>query len=439
MTSLLSGSTSTSDRPAADVRADHGHRRPLLLVAALGGVAAAASTLLLCLAVGVVGWFLTDAGAHGTPRDGLRVGALGWLLAHGSGIVIDGVAVSAVPLGLTALAAWTIWRVGHRVGESVSGHGPDADRIADGERDWTVPLASAVLALGYVAVAVVTALLAATPSASPGVGRVLGWSLLLCLAAGVPAIAVGSGRAAIWAAFLPASLRAAALTCRTVLKAFALVSAVTLLAALALDLGTAANVMSQLPTDAGDAALITLLSTAVVPNAVVFAGSYLLGPGFTVGIGTLVSPTAVTIGPLPMFPLLAALPDNGPTSAWTPYLLGVPLLVAAVAAARAQRRLPVLRWEESALRGCAGGVLAGMVVGVLAGLAGGAVGPGRMRDVGPLVSEVLVHAITAFGIGGLLGALAMTWWQRRAAGRDDAPAVDAPTADAPATNASTTS
>ena len=47
-------------------------------------------------------------------------------------------------------------------------------------------------------------------------------------------------------------------------------------------------------------------------------------------------------------------------------------------------------------------------------LAGGAVGPGRMADVGPFAFDVLLHAVTAFGIGGLLGALAMTWWQNRA-------------------------
>ena len=56
-----------------------------------------------------------------------------------------------------------------------------------------------------------------------------------------------------------------------------------------------------------------------------------------------------------------------------------------------------------------------MIFGGLAGLAGGAVGPGRMRDVAPLAGDVLVHAITAFGVGGLLGGLVMTWWQRRAA------------------------
>ena len=36
-----------------------------------------------------------------------------------------------------------------------------------------------------------------------------------------------------------------------------------------------------------------------------------------------------------------------------------------------------------------------------------------MTDVGPLAGAVLVHAVTAFGIGGLIGGLVATWWQRR--------------------------
>lgn len=413
MTSLLPGPISA----AAGDRLDPRHRRPLVLVAVLGGVAAALGTLVLCLAVGVVGWFLADAGAHGTPRDGLRVGALGWLLAHGSGLHVDGVTITVVPLGLTALAAWAVWRLGHRVGDSVSGHGPDALRIADGERDWTVPLATLWFAVGYVAVALVTLRLAATAATSPSTTRVLLWCLALCLTFGLVSIAIGSGRAAIWAALLPPSARAAGATCLRVLGAYLLVAAVAFLAALVVDFGTAVNVMSRLHTDAGDATVYTALTATVAPNAVLFSASYLLGPGFTVGTGTLVSPTLVQIGALPMFPLLAALPDNGPTPAWTAYLLGLGPIVAAVAAARSQRRNPTLRWEEGPLRGCAGGVLAGVLLALLAAVSGGAVGPGRMRAVGPDASDVLVHAVTAFGIGGLVGGLLMTWWQRRAAKR----------------------
>ena len=102
----------------------------------------------------MAGWFLTDAGAHGAPRDGLRTGALAWLMAHGSGVHVDGVLVTVVPLGITLACAWATWRTAYRLGDSVSGHGPDADRIADGERDWTVPVAALVFTSGYVATAV---------------------------------------------------------------------------------------------------------------------------------------------------------------------------------------------------------------------------------------------------------------------------------------------
>jgi hypothetical protein len=282
-----------------------------------------------------------------------------------------------------------------------------------------VPVATALFAAGYAVTAVVTLVVAATPDTALDGGRVVIWSILLSGVFGGSAIAVGSGRAAIWAALLPASVRGAAAACRRILVTWLVVSTLVFVLALAVDFSTAVNVMSQLHTSAGDATLFTALTATVIPNAVVFSGSYLLGPGFTVGLNTIVSPAAVTIGPLPMFPLLAALPDTGATPGWTAWLMGLPLLVAATAAARAQRRMPTLRWDEGAIRGCAGGVAAGIVFGFLAGVAGGAVGPGRMRDVGPLAFDVLVHAITAFGIGGLIGGLAMTWWQRRAARSDE--------------------
>ena len=418
MTSLLPRSAvPTRSRDAAPAP-----RRPLPLLAGLGGVAAAVATLVGCLVVGVVGWFLTDAGAHGTPRDGLRVGALAWLVAHGSGITVRGAVVTAVPLGLSALAAWATWRVGHRVGSAVSGHGPDADALSDGQRDWTVPAASLCFAGGYALTVAVTALVAGTDATAPSVPRAVLWSVLLCLALAAPAIAVGSGRAAIWATYLPATLRAAAVTARRILVTFLAVSAVVFLVALVADLGSAATVLSQLHASAGETTLVSLLSTSVVPNAVAFTGSFLLGPGFAVGAQSVVSPAAVVIGPLPLFPLLAALPSPGPTPAWSAGVLVVPALVAAVASARALRRSPTLRWDEGAVRGCAGGVLAGVLFAVLAALSGGAVGPGRMRDVGPFAFDVLVHAITAFGIGGLLGGLVMTAWLRRAARHEaDAP------------------
>lgn len=422
MTSLLPPSVRTGP---ADRRRPRGPSpaeapRPLVALAALGGAAAALAPLVVCLAVGVVGWFASDAGSHGAPRDGLRVGALGWLVAHGSGVRVDGVEVTALPLGLTLLCAVVLWRFSLRVGEALWAHGPDADRLGDGERDWTVPTAALVLTATYAVVVAVTHTLATTPATAASLPAALGWTLALGVLVALPALAVGSGRAAVWLSAVPPLLREVVDVARRVLVAWLLAAAALLLAALVVDLGTAANVLAQLHTSVGEALLLCALCLLLVPNAVVLSGAYLLGPGFAVGTGTVVSPTVVLLGPVPMVPLLAALPDNGPVPAWTPWLVVVPALAAAVAAGRAQHRQPSPRWDHVAVRGAGGGVLAGLATGVLAALSGGAVGPGRMQQVGPAAFDVLVHAVTALGVGALLGALAVHAWSRHRAARDAA-------------------
>jgi hypothetical protein len=390
--------------------------RPLALLAGLAGAAAAGSVLAVCLAAGVIGWFVTDSGVHGEPRDGLRTGALAWLMSHGSGVSVQGTPVTVVPLGLTLVVAWVVWRFGLRLGEAVAGHGPDADALSDGERDWTVPLATAVYAASYAVVAIITLVLAGAHGADPSQGRVLLWSLVLTVLLGGAAVATGSGRLAVWLSLVPPTVRATAQAAGSVLAWFLATAAVVFVVALAVDFGTAMNVLSRLHTDTGDAVLFSVLVLLAVPNAVVFSAAYLLGPGFAVGTGTLVTPTVVAVGPVPMFPLLAALPDNGPTPAWTPALMALPVLAAAVGVVRSQRRTPTTAWDQGALRGVVAGVLAAVAVAVLAAVAGGAVGPGRMAEVGPAAGEVLVHAIPALGGGGLLGGLFATWRQRRTAG-----------------------
>ena len=98
--------------------------------------------------------------------------------------------------------------------------------------------------------------------------------------------------------------------------------------------------MSGLHLAPGDYVMYTLATMAVAPNAVLFGGAYLLGPGFAVGTGTIVSPTVVSLGPMPAFPLLAGLPDAGPTPEWAIGLLAVPVIVAMVGAGARPARLP---------------------------------------------------------------------------------------------------
>jgi hypothetical protein len=420
MTSLLT-------RPDS-ARVDAAHPRPLVLIATLGGVLAALGPLVVMLAVGVIGWFITDAGVHGAPRDGMRMGALAWLAGHGSGVTVMGARITIVPLGITAIAAWSMWRLGHRVGDAVSGHGPDADRISDGERDLTVPTAIMTFFAGYAVVAVVVATLAAGSTADPSVPRVLSWTVMMTALVAAPAIAVGSGRAAIWAAFLPATVRAGAAVAGAVLSTLLITSGLVFVVALALSFDDAATLTSQLHPSPSEAGLYALLNAAFVPNAALFTGSFLLGPGFAVGGATLVSPGAVVLGPLPLVPLVAALPAAGTPAGWVGALLLVPPLAAAVAAFRTLRGRP-LSWDQVALAGCGGGLAAGIGFAVLASISGGAAGPGRMRFVGPFSRDVLVHGVTACGVGALLGAGVVALLAWRAARLWSGDATDTPPED----------
>ena len=209
-------------------------------------------------------------------------------------------------------------------------------------------------------------------------------------------------------------MRAGAAVAGAVLSTFLITSAGVFAVALVMSFGDAANLTSQLHPSPSEAGLYALVNAAFVPNAVLFTGSYLLGPGFAVGGATLVSPAAVVLGPLPLVPLFAALPGVGAPAGWVGTLLLLPPLGAAVAAYRVLRSRP-LTWDRVALAGCGGGLVAGVGFAVLASLSGGAAGPGRMRFVGPFTRDVLVHGVPACGIGALLGAAVVALLARRAA------------------------
>jgi hypothetical protein len=187
--------------------------------------------------------------------------------------------------------------------------------------------------------------------------------------------------------------------------------------ALAADLGTAATVLTRVAPDTSSALFLSVVVCGFVPNAVLLAVAYLLGPGFAVGSGTLVSPAVVSVGPVPAFPLLAALPSEGATPWWTTWLVAGPVLLAAVGAGLAGRRFRVLRFEVGAVRGLGAGLLAGPVLTALVSLAGGPAGPGRMAVVGASALEVLPAATVATAVGGLIGGTATVWFSRRAARR----------------------
>ncbi|WP_438856411.1 cell division protein PerM [Agromyces sp. M3QZ16-3] len=152
---------------------------------------------------------------------------------------------------------------------------------------------------------------------------------------------------------------------------------------------------------------ITLVELALLPNLVVWAASWMLGPGFAVGAGTVVSPSVTLIGPIPGLPILGALPaDGAPLGVlW----LALPVLLGfggAVLVGRGKRERDREPWWATLAVGAGAGVVAGLVLGVLAWGSGGAAGPGHLVEVGP--DALLVAGVTAasVGVGAIAGAFA---------------------------------
>ena len=119
--------------------------RPIAVTAMLAAAGCAAAGLVVALAVAVAGWFAADSGSF---AGAIRVGALGWLVAQGSGLHIDGTAaatgltVTAIPVGGLLLAGWLLYRAGRWVGSTTGVASPSQAVVA------TVAMTVAYTAIG---------------------------------------------------------------------------------------------------------------------------------------------------------------------------------------------------------------------------------------------------------------------------------------------------
>jgi hypothetical protein len=401
MTDLLTPvSSRLTGRPGKDPSSDEG--RPLALSAVVVGLGGPAVALALLWFVGLVGWYAADGGSHGTTTSVLRVGADAWLLAHGSPLSVHQVAITASPLGVTLLCGWITYRLAKRAA---------AASVAEDLR--AVGLSTVVVAGCYAAVALLTAVLAGRPGAEPGLGAAFLGGAFVGGVAGGAGLLRGSGRAGELRLLIPVRALSMGYAALTSLLLMVGVGALLTAAGLVAHWSAAAEIVDTLDLDLTGGLLSLVLLVAIAPNVVLLAATYVLGSGFAVGAGTVVSPAEVTLGPVPSVPVLAALPDNGWAPGWAMALVAVPVLVAAVAALLTGRALPTSSYQSAAVRGLGGGVISAALLTVAASFAGGSIGPGRMADLGVSAGETFLAALLPLGIGAVLGAVVAAWWTRR--------------------------
>ena len=149
---------------------------------------------------------------------------------------------------------------------------------------------------------------------------------------------------------------------------------------------------------------LILLQAGWVPTLLIWACSWLIGAGFSVGTGTVFAPDRVVAGPVPRLPLLGLVPSTPLSSVG----LWLPLVVTAGAMVAAWRRRAVLNALRVRYALSAAGLAALLVaggVGLLCLAASGSVGPDRMSSVGPLVLYTVILVFVEVGVG--LAAMAV--------------------------------
>lgn len=388
------------------------------LAAGLGLGVTAALVLLL--------WALTPYADAGLDQA-LRLAVNLWLLAHGVELLrtatTDGVPapVGLPPILLTALPVWLLWRAGSSAADPLATQGRPAPlaRFATGgpaglagwaggdrrrgHRGWPVgetpPVspglvgyAAGWLSAGYLAMAGLAALVAASgPLRLPSPTALLTLALLtVCCTTAAVGYATGGHRDVGHRPALPRAVavaRAVRAGTLTLCGAGALLTVASLVAH-----AQPAQQLTQQLTDGWSGRLgLLLLSLALLPNAAVWAASYGLGPGFTLGAGALTAPfaPAVADGPLALpLPLLAAVPAGPLTEDNTPWAwaatAAVPVAGAvAVAVSVARSTDPTDRLGGTAWTALCAAVGCGATMALLAAFAGGPLGTEGLAHLGP--------------------------------------------------------
>ncbi|WP_241975873.1 MULTISPECIES: DUF6350 family protein [Cryobacterium] len=154
--------------------------------------------------------------------------------------------------------------------------------------------------------------------------------------------------------------------------------------------------------------VLTLAQLALIPNLVIWAASWLVGPGIAVGAGSSVSPIGTSLGAVPGLPIFGALPHGSLAFGFLGLL--APVVFGFLAAVIIRQRTPhrgaaAPHLAQRLLTGLGTGLVAGVLLGLLAWWSGGALGPGRLVEVGPNPLLVAVFAALEVGIAACAGLL----------------------------------
>lgn len=375
--------------------------------------------------VALIGWIiLAGASTLAWLGDGdagfvemLRLATSVFALAHGVPVDIAGQQVSLVPLGLTGVLIFLslpIVSASARRAAVTDGE-EDADGTVHVDVESTLWKVAGLHAGTY---AVTVAILdGALLGGSVGARSLLG-GLVIGLIAGLWGAANGLNHdpTAHWPEWLQAVPRAMGATMMV------LVTGGLVAVGIAVFVGRAriVDVASGLGIDAPGVIALSVLHLLYLPNLMLWACSWILGAGITLGDGSLLSLHITDVGLLPALPVLGAVPEPGLMPKAMLWWLAVGVVAGALAGLVVAWARPRARFDETAVAGGLAGIVAGLLLTLLASLASGGIGVDRLAHIGARVDQLLIFAPVLLGLSGLVAGLILGLIRRPGSGDDDA-------------------
>ena len=197
-----------------------------------------------------------------------------------------------------------------------------------------------------------------------------------------------------------------------------IVSGLAVFVSVLANFATVIGLYETLQADVMGGIALTIAQLAFIPNVVIWAASWFVGPGIALGAGSSVSPLGTTLDAVPGLPLFGALPHGTLEFGFLGLL--VPVLVGFVSAVLVRQSLDKRAnaphgSARMLITGALMGVVAGILLGLLSWWSAGAMGPGRLAEVGP--NPLLVGALATLEVG-IAAALGMLVGGRRARSTD---------------------
>jgi hypothetical protein len=382
--------------------------RRLIIAGTIAATAVTASGLAVITLLVLAGWIAAPHAGAGLPAV-LRTATMLWLVGQHVGFTLRGAGrIGLLPLGLVMLPGALLWRAGRYT-----------VRAAQVRRLRQAGYAALALAVPYALITGILALASRSGLAAASVLQSVGCGLLLAVVAGGLGAARTLARWSQLVRLLPPRPRSVIVGLAGSLAVLAAAGALLAGIAVGVHLQRAVTLERNLAPGAVGLVLLLLLQIGYLPNAVVWAVSFTLGPGFAFGSATVVSPAGSALAQLPAFPLLAALPPGLHTAmpGWLgPAVLVLPYLAGGFGGVLLVRAAPGLALDAAPLWGLAVGGLAGAVLGLLAALSGGPLGDGRLAAVGPSAWQVATVAALEIGISAAIAAGVAAYLRLRRAG-----------------------